>query len=91
MTGTNTIRADGAAPPRRNSHNKGRKFPASAITVDDVLALLNVCVPLKPGRTYEISAARLRIAIVLMYRTGMRVGELVAVEENDLNTRSRRS
>lgn len=70
----------------RAERAKRRKYPIEALLLDDVVALLNECRPKgRNGLTYDISAARLRIAIVLMYRTGMRVSEMLDLTESDLN------
>lgn len=70
--------------PRHNT-NKGRRFPADPIRVDDVFKLLNACSPLRPGREAELSALRLRGIIVVLYRTGMRINEALALEQSDLD------
>jgi integrase/recombinase XerD len=69
---------------RRHHTNKGRRFPPDPIRVDDVAQLLTVCVPLTPGRAGHLSAMRLRALIVLLYRTGLRISEALALSENDL-------
>jgi site-specific recombinase XerD len=62
-----------------------RKYPLEPLLLTDVVALLSECVPQKPGATYEVMAARLRAAIIVMYRTGMRVSELLDLTERDLD------
>ena len=62
-----------------------RKYPIEPLLLADVARLLTECRPQKPGPTYEVMAARLRCAIVVMYRTGMRVSELLDLTERDLN------
>lgn len=41
--------------------------------------------PLEPGPTSQISAQRLRALIVILYRTGMRISEALALTEHDLD------
>lgn len=79
-----------STPPTKrpaNNYNRGRRFEPDPITVEDVAQLLAACVPLKPGRSYELSALRLRALIVLLYRTGLRISEALALEEADLRPR----
>lgn len=70
---------------RPRSTNKGRKFPPDPIRVEEFAALLEACVPLVPGWHGHMSAGRLRALIVLLYRTGIRISEALALEENDLD------
>lgn len=72
------------SPPRRTT-NKGRRFPPDPINVEDVAALLAVCTPQTPGRYGELCALRLRALIVILYRTGLRISEALALEESDLS------
>jgi site-specific recombinase XerD len=46
---------------------------------------LSACVPQRPGSAGELSAARLRALIVVLWRTGMRMTEMLALEERDLH------
>lgn len=71
--------------PTGGHHNKGLTFPPEPVTAQDIAALLPVCVPLKPGRSYELSALRLRALIVVLYRTGMRISEALSLQEADLD------
>lgn len=66
-------------------HNKGLTFPPEPVTAEDIAALLAVCEPRKPGRSYELSALRLRALIVVLYRTGMRISEALALQDSDLD------
>jgi site-specific recombinase XerD len=71
--------------PRPHNTNKGKKFPPEPIRVEDVVALLDVCVARAPGPTAEIAAQRLRALIVILYRTGVRISEALALSESDLD------
>jgi site-specific recombinase XerD len=85
MTTQDPIRTPDEAPVRRGHHNKGRKFPAEPITVEYIVPLLEAIVPMKPGPLHRLSALRLRALVVVMYRTGLRISEALALEESDLN------
>ncbi len=76
------VGAPAAAIGRRT--NKGRRFPPDPIRVEEVAKLLEACTPLVPGRYGYLSAIRLRTLIVLMYRTGLRISEVLALTEDDL-------
>jgi site-specific recombinase XerD len=69
----------------RRERQHRRKYPLEPLLLTDVARLLNECSPQKPGPTYIIMAARFRTAIVVLYRTGMRVSELLDLTERDLD------
>ena len=71
-------------PVTRNDRRKNRKKPLVAIRLDEMVKILSVCAPLRPGRASELSAARLRAAIVILDRTGIRISELLDLVESDL-------
>jgi integrase len=75
--------------PSKPPATKGRRFPPDPLPVEDVVALLNHCTPLRPGCNAEWSAIRLRALIVLLWRTGLRISEALALEERDLSARDR--
>lgn len=85
MTTPDAIRSLTVAPVRRNTHNKGRTFPPEILRVEEVAALLDACVALRAGPTAQLAADRLRATIALLYRTGIRVSELLALEDSDLS------
>ena len=73
-------------PPRRKPHNtnRGRKFPPEPITPEEFARMLAQCVPLREGRHHELSALRLRTTLVILYRAGLRINELLMLHEHDL-------
>lgn len=64
---------------------KGHKLPPDPIRVEETVALLDACGPLRAGRAAELSALRLRALIIVLWRTGLRISEALALEERDLN------
>lgn len=66
-------RWQGQKPP-----NAGRKFPVETLTREEARALLAAC-----GRGY--AGARDRAGVVLMYRAGLRIAELLALMVKDID------
>lgn len=66
---------------------KGRSFPPDPIQVEDIVSLLDACKPWRKGRAAELSAMRLRALIVVLWRSGLRISEALALEDRDLNPR----
>lgn len=66
---------------------KGRRFAPDPIQVQDIVAVLDACKPHRAGKLAELSALRLRALIVVLWRTGLRISEALALEERDLNHR----
>ena len=64
-------------PPR----NRGRRYPADPPTTDELVRLLR-------GRGDSPSGERMRALIVLMWRSGVRISEALALEERDLDATS---
>ena len=58
--------------------NKGKKYPAEVLTRDEVHRLIAAC-----GR--GASGARNRALITLLYRTGLRIAEALALEPKDID------
>jgi integrase/recombinase XerD len=63
---------------------KGKKYPPEPLPIDDIVKLLAACTPQRPGWVGEFSAIRLRALIVVLWRTGMRCAEMLALEDRDL-------
>jgi site-specific recombinase XerD len=66
----------GQEPP-----NKGRKYPAEVLTADEVQALIGAC------SARSASGIRNRALIALLYRSGLRVSEIVALRPADVDLR----
>src|SRR5512146_1488282 len=83
------------SPAAMPGHNKGRtpvskgkRFPPDPIRVEEVVCLLNACRPYRAGRSAELSALRLRALIIVLWRSGLRISEALALEERDLDSSS---
>lgn len=81
-----------AAMPGFNSGRipvtKGQTFPPDPIQVEDIVALLDTCKPHRAGRMAELAALRRRALIVVLWRSGLRISEALALEERDLDRRA---
>jgi len=75
--------------PRRHNTNRGRKFPPDPIRAEEFALMLEHCRPLRAGREAELSAARLRVLLVVLYRTGVRISEALTLYEHDLRASER--
>ena len=73
--------------PNHPPATKGRTYPPEPLPVEDIATLMHACVPLRSGYIAELSALRFRALIVLLWRTGLRISEALALEERDLNYR----
>lgn len=73
--------------PAKPPANKGRKYPPQPFTKQEAQALLSHCVPTSKhaGPHAVLGGYRLRAACVVMYRTGLRVQEVLDLEERDLD------
>lgn len=69
----------------RTPATKGQTFPPDPIQVEDIVALLDTCKPHRAGRIAELTALRRRALIVVLWRTGLRISEALALEERDLD------
>jgi len=59
--------------------NKGKTYPVEILTPDEVRALAAQC------STTSTTGIRHRALIVMLYRTGLRIGEALALRPKDLN------
>jgi site-specific recombinase XerD len=66
----------GPEPP-----DKGRKYPAEVLTAEEVQALIGSC------SARSASGIRNRALIALLYRSGLRVSEIVALRPADIDLR----
>jgi integrase/recombinase XerD len=65
------------------AHNKGQKFPAEVLTAEEINALIGQCSPT------AATGVRNRAMLTLMYRSGLRVSEVVALRISDVNLTKR--
>jgi site-specific recombinase XerD len=66
-------------PNRPSGANKGKKFPAQPLTPGEVAALIGQC------SARSATGIRNRALITLLYRSGLRVAEMLAVRPTDVN------
>jgi integrase/recombinase XerD len=66
-------------PNRRGGANKGKRHPAEPLTPAEVAALLDQC------SIQSATGCRNRAIITLLYRSGLRVSELLALRPSDIN------
>ncbi len=59
--------------------NKGRTFPAEILTTDEIAAVIGKCSHRAP------TGIRNRAILMLLYRSGLRVSELLALKPSDVN------
>jgi site-specific recombinase XerD len=65
--------------PGQEPGNKGQKYPAEILTADEVAAVIAGCSATAP------TGIRNRALLMLLYRSGLRVGETLAVRAADVN------
>ena len=66
--------------------SKGQRYPENPMKVEDIVRLLNACGPRRAGRQAHLSALRLRTLVLVLWRTGIRISEALALEEADLDS-----
>lgn len=64
----------------RAPRNKGQRYPADPPTIEEIVAILRAC----PD---TLTGARGRAMMVLLWRTGLRISEALALREQDLDER----
>src|ERR1019366_4411281 len=64
---------EGGAP-----RNKGRRYPADLPTVEEIIAVMR-----EAGSS--VDGVRLRALIVILWRAGLRIGEVLELAETDLD------
>lgn len=65
--------------PGQPAPNKGRKYPAEPLTAEEVGALIGQCSRRAP------TGIRNRAMLTLLYRSGLRVSEILALRPSDVN------
>ena len=63
-------------PPR----SKGQRYPADPPSIQEIVAVMKAC----PD---DLAGQRLRAFIILLWRSGLRISEALALRETDLNER----
>jgi site-specific recombinase XerD len=61
--------------------NKGRTFPAEPLTPDEVAAIIGQC------STRSRTGIRNRALLILLYRSGLRISEALALKPSDIDTK----
>lgn len=69
----------GAARPGHVPSNKGKRYPAEILEPAEVQAMMRLCSSAAP------TGLRNRAMIVVMWRSGMRIGEVLALHPKDID------
>ena len=67
--------------------NKGRRYAPHVWNIEDIDRLLKAIQPRHDGDLEHLNVQRLPTIIVVLWRTGMRISELVALEPRDFDRR----
>jgi len=59
--------------------NKGKKYPAEPLTSDEVAAIIGQC------SARSATGIRNRALLTLLYRSGLRISEILALRQSDVN------
>jgi integrase len=62
----------------RAPRNKGRRYPADPPTVEEIVAVMRAA-------GSSVDGVRLRALIVILWRSGLRIGEALELAETDLD------
>lgn len=65
--------------PGQEPGNKGKDYPAEVLTTDEIHAIIARCSPRAP------TGIRNRALLTLLYRSGLRVGEILLLRPADVN------
>jgi site-specific recombinase XerD len=80
-----------SAQHRRENHKKGRRYPPEPYTLEEAARLLKAAREAwQPGPTADTAGLQRYALYVLLWRSGVRINEALALEERDLD-RDRRS
>lgn len=71
----------------RRPATKGRTYAPDPFHIEDLVKLLSAITPQRPGKLGEMSAQRLHALVILLWRSGLRISEALALEERDLDRR----
>jgi integrase len=103
MFSSGPVLLDAAGRPRHGANlpgagrgrvpaTKGRRFEPEPLTAEDIHALLRTIDQVREKGDSDIQAAsrqRLRAIVVALWRTGLRISELLALTEHDLDAENR--
>src|ERR1700748_916671 len=64
----------------RTPRNKGQRYPADPPTVEEIIAVMHAA-----GDQNDTDVVRLRALMVVLWRAGLRISEVLALTEGDLD------
>lgn len=72
-------------PKRKRTHpSKGKRYPPDPLLAADIALMLEHCTPQGPQKIHRLGAARLRVLIAVLYRTGARISEGLDLMPSDI-------